>query len=110
MSDGGENLVRAIRDGDKSTVLRLLQAGVDANTRDGKSHDQAPALYVAVCLKLQNVVFLLLHHGADVNLSTSWGNTPLHAAADHGHDEILTMLLKHVAFSYVPLILYVIFI
>ena len=46
---------------------------------------------------LSNVARLLLEHGADVNLRKDDLSTLLHVAAKNGRDEVVHMLLEHVA-------------
>jgi ankyrin repeat protein len=40
-------------------------------------------------------VLLLLKHGANVNAVSSYGTSPLHCAANGGHDNIVSELLQH---------------
>ena len=42
-----------------------------------------------------NIAALLIKHNADINLSDSSGNTPLHHAAAYGWLECVTLLLKY---------------
>jgi ankyrin repeat protein len=43
-----------------------------------------------------DIVQLLLDHGADANREDSHGSTPLHLASQEGHDHIVRLLLNHV--------------
>ncbi|XP_045676059.1 nuclear factor NF-kappa-B p105 subunit isoform X3 [Phyllostomus hastatus] len=52
-------------------------------------------LHLAVITKQEAVVEDLLRAGADLSLLDRLGNSVLHLAAKEGHDQILSILLKH---------------
>jgi hypothetical protein len=95
-----DELWKAARSGDTTTVKRLLDAGLDANTpfRYG-----ATALSYACDRGHLEVVKVLLAHGADVNVKdTFYGATPLDWATNPAsggvtmrHVEIVRLLLRH---------------
>ncbi|KAI9739863.1 MAG: Ankyrin repeat domain-containing protein 60 [Claussenomyces sp. TS43310] len=72
--------------GDKSIVEALLNGGAKVNTSDNYL---GSALYAAAYRGNTDLLSLLLHHRANVNIC----GTPLHAAADQGHEEVIQMLL-----------------
>jgi len=74
--------------------VRLLldhRAALDA--RDDESG--ATPLYVAAAMGRSDVVKLLVEKGADVNLATRAGATPLHAALSNEFDEVAALLRAH---------------
>src|SRR4030095_9082966 len=88
----------AARKGDAATVAKLLDAGVDVNT---KFRYGATALSYACDHGQLDVVKLLLDRGADVNVKdTFYGATPLTWASSPAmkrkpeHAEIVGLLLK----------------
>ena len=52
-------------------------------------------LHIALSHIHDQVVTLLLQHGAEVNKANSNGDTPLHRAAIHGRVSVLKLLLQH---------------
>jgi ankyrin repeat protein len=91
--------------GDLEMVQVLLNYKVDVNT--GSDGGWAPLHYASagaritftlfhnVVQSLPDTVWLLLEHGADVNIRTLGNSTPLHKAAENGKVEIVRMLLEH---------------
>jgi hypothetical protein len=72
-------------------ITALLEAGADANSR----HDGFTALFWASYRGNQNAVKLLLARpGLKIDATSPDGHTALMAAAEHGHAEIVEMLLK----------------
>jgi len=97
--DKAEALWEAARKGDATTVKRLLDEGVDVNT---KYRYGATALSYACDRGNLEVVKVLLEHGADVNVEdTFYHATPLNWAASPAmgrkpeHAEIVGLLLDH---------------
>jgi cytohesin len=118
---GTSKLHRAAKKGEHDTVTQLLSNSFDVNQRD---RDGATALHFAAHHGHSNVAALLLSKGADVNTKDSGGVPPLsvailggdaklvklfldagadpsvsdyagfHAAASHGHLEIVRLLLE----------------
>jgi Ankyrin repeats (3 copies) len=97
--DKAEALWEAARKGDATTVEKLLDQGVDVNT---KYRYGATALSYACDRGNLEVVKVLLAHGADVNVEdTFYHATPLTWAASPAmgrkpqHAEIVRLLLDH---------------
>jgi hypothetical protein len=98
-SDKGEALSEAARKGDAAAVKKLLDEGVDVNT---KYRYDVTALFFACDRGHLEVVKVLLDHGADVNLTDSfYHGTALGRAVfppmgrKPEHTEIVALLLKH---------------
>ena len=73
-----EQLQDAAQKGDAAAVKRLLDSGVDVNT---KFRYNATALFFACDAGNIDVVKVLLDHGADMNIKdTFYGFTPLMAS------------------------------
>lgn len=58
------------------------------------SRKDGTPLFWSCCLGYKDLAEVLLLNGADVNKSTSWGATPLHACADNNRVDIMTLLLQ----------------
>jgi hypothetical protein len=98
-SDKADALWEAARKGDVPTVKKLLDEGVDVDT---KFRYGATALSYACDRGNLDVVKILLERGADVNVKdTFYGATPLTWAASPAmartphHPEIVKLLLEH---------------
>ena len=98
-ADKAEALGEAARKGDVTAVKKLLDEGVDVNT---KYRYNRTALSFACDRGHVEVVKVLLDRGADVNIKdTFYGATPLTWAAGPAmertpqHAEIVALLLKH---------------
>ena len=94
-----DQLAEAARKGDAAVVKKLLDEGVDVNT---KFRYNATALSYACDRGHLDVVKLLLDRGADVNVKDSfYGATPLTWAVSPAmgrkpqHPEIVRLLLQH---------------
>lgn len=60
-------------------------------------------LYTQLPMKATWKLFLeLLKHGADVEIASKNGFTPIHTGAKEGHTEVTRELLNHGAGAYVP--------
>jgi ankyrin repeat protein len=85
-------LARAVMSGNLLHVEELLKSGADPNAGKGEPravlHD---SIYKGMSVAMLE---LLLQGGADVDLRTSDGWTPLHAAAAAGNMEIVKRLLR----------------
>ena len=97
--DKAEALAEAARKGDAASVKKLLDEGVDVNT---KYRYERTALSFACDRGNVEVVRLLLERGADVNVKdTFYGATPLTWASGPAmgrkpqHAEIVGLLLEH---------------
>ena len=94
----------AIRRTNLAAVKILLSAGVNPNnpipavgpSTQAFSGTNAPGLlHFAVAMEQEEIVRLLLEHGADINSYDYDSLSPLHVAAWRGHTGILKLLLKH---------------
>ena len=86
------SIVRAAQAGSVREVEMLLHQGSDVNTlhvQSGRS-----ALAVASHCGNEDVVGLLLQHGAHVNIHDASSMTPLHLAASRGHRKVVELLLQ----------------
>ena len=77
----------------REDVVELLLHAPDIDI-DARKHSGSTSLYLAVQKNFPGIVEQLLKRGADVNLATNDGSTPLCAAADRGHVEIVRTLLR----------------
>ena len=90
--DQVESLMSAAYYGKVKDVKRLLDRGVDINSR---YRDGETALIFAALKGHLNVVKLLLERGAKVNAKDIRGNTALSYAKGNGHTQVSELLLKH---------------
>ncbi|KAJ8319456.1 hypothetical protein KUTeg_004547 [Tegillarca granosa] len=86
-----KRLRNAANQNDFTTVMTLLDDGVDANCSDDKKRT---ALHFAASQGYEIIVKLLLDKGADPNQKDILGNTPLHLAACTGQVPVVTFLLR----------------
>lgn len=77
---------------DIARLRRLICSGVSINRAD--SHRRT-LLHLASAQGSEDIVALLLDHGANPNLKDSLGNTPLHLAVCASKIAVVTLLLKH---------------
>jgi ankyrin repeat protein len=80
----------ACESGDTTEISRLLGAEIDL---DGLDRDGCTGLYTATEGLRYEAVRLLLEKGANVNVKTTHGRVPLHAACCHGDLRIVKLLL-----------------
>jgi len=86
-TNGNAQLVKAFLSGELGR-----KADVAASNRRGRT-----ALHLAAEANMEDVVRLLLEHGAPVSAVSDGGWTALHNAAQRGHDDIVGLLLSHKA-------------
>jgi ankyrin repeat protein len=98
-SDKAEALSDAVRKGDAAAVKKLLDEGVDVNTK--YRYNRTPISFAADRGHVE-VVKILLERGADVNVKdTFYGATPLNWAVSPAmerkpqHTEVVRLLLAH---------------
>jgi ankyrin repeat protein len=97
-SRGGTPLMYATASGSEAMMRRLLDAKADVNA---KNAFDATALHF--CMNSAPRVKLLVDHGADVNVVSKLGHTPIELAASHaGGLEIVKLLLAKGAKFPVP--------
>jgi hypothetical protein len=87
----GDQLMEAAYLGHVKTLNFLLDHGVDVNFQDEQYG--ASALHAAAQGGREEIVKILLKRGADVNLKSKEGNTPLMAAAFNHHESVVKTLL-----------------
>jgi len=87
---GIPRFIQLVIEKDTATVERLLDGGVDVNTKD---LDGRNTLWWAVYWRQIDLVHNLLERGADPNVWGRWSRTPLHCAAPNGDIEIVQGLL-----------------
>eukprot|EP00962_Isochrysis_galbana_P057892 scaffold30469_cov67-Isochrysis_galbana.AAC.1 len=91
-----EELVEAVRAGERERVERLLRSGADADSADAAG---TPALHAACATNRRALIGVLLEAGADVQRRSGdgWRETPLHAALGSGAvgADGVAMLLAH---------------
>ncbi len=87
--------VNSVYGPDAEMVEFLLQHGADVNIVEPDK--QFTALLYAANMQLTDIVRILLHAGAEVNVQEAWGNTPLGRALGRANPdvEIVKMLLEH---------------
>ncbi|KAL8130423.1 hypothetical protein V2J09_019578 [Rumex salicifolius] len=85
-------LIYAVHEGDLEEVEELLVSGAQVNYKD---IDDRTAMHVAACQGYQEVVELLIHHGADIDAIDKWGSTPLADAIHYKNHCVITLLEKH---------------
>ena len=89
---GSTPLSLAAHCGHEDVVELLLHApDIDINAR---KHSGPTSLYLAAQKNIPGIVEQLLKRGADVNLATNDGSTPLCCAVDRGHVEVVRLLLR----------------
>lgn len=88
-----QQMIPAVMDGDIAKVEALLNDTdhVDVNWRAGG--DSTSALMTAADFDQAKVAVLLLQRGADPNLTTAEGWSPLLSAAYYGHADMVRLLL-----------------
>ncbi|GFO38431.1 ankyrin repeat domain-containing protein 54-like protein [Plakobranchus ocellatus] len=85
-----KKLLMAVRNNDVSTVIRLLEDGINPNVSDSK---RRTALHIAASQGLDHIVSSLTAKGADPNRVDILGNSPLHLAACCGDTRIVRILI-----------------
>jgi uncharacterized protein len=89
-ASGEDNLIVAVKRGDRQAVRALLQGGSRANAREV---DGTTALHWAVRADDLEMVRLLLDAGANVNAANRYGVTALSVGATNGSVAVLDRLL-----------------
>eukprot|EP01036_Dinobryon_divergens_P031629 gene31629-41062_t len=89
----GLALYDASKGGNLSKVIAALDAGADVNWKNDDQND-CTSLFVAAKNNHSEVVIHLLEKGGNPNLSSTNGNSPLHAATYEGHRSVMVPLLE----------------
>ncbi len=87
-------LISAVERGDLSVVKLLIERGAEVNGTCGCETAEAP-LWTACLLNREDHVHVLLEAGADPNIKSAAGNTPLHVASMRGYEAIARSLVDH---------------
>jgi ankyrin repeat protein len=90
-TDADVRLIDAVKSGDAAAVSRLLQQGVDINTRQG---DGATALHWAAYRNNLDAADVLIRAGAAVDATNDLGVTPLWVAATLDNTAMIARLLQ----------------
>lgn len=90
--DHNHLLIEAVREGDINRVQQLLEEGADVNFQEEEG-GWSP-LHNAVKMRREDIVRLLLGHGADPCLRKRNGATPFIVAGIVGHVELLQLFLS----------------
>jgi hypothetical protein len=88
----GDQLMEAAYLGHVKTLNFLLDHGVDVNFQDEQYG--ASALHAAAQGGREEIIKILLERGAEVNLKSKEGNTPLMAAAFNHNEGVVKILLE----------------
>eukprot|EP00727_Mastigamoeba_balamuthi_P004813 m51a1_g1433 hypothetical protein (613) ;mRNA; f:88850-91557 len=82
-AQGEAPLFVAVRKNDAKSTRLLLKSHAQPNAIDGKM--SAPAIVAAIQHRNEEIVKILLEHGATTFYTDPTGRTPLHAAIEAGH-------------------------
>ena len=88
-------LYRAVWDGQTEIAQRLIRCGADVDERYGLTQDTA--LRAAVVRGNSSMIALLLANGADPDLGTHHGTSPIHMAAWKGYTHQASLLISGAA-------------
>ena len=88
-----EFFVDAAAMGDLATVKAFVKNGISVDAQEPR--EMKTALYGAAVQGQTEVIAYLIAHGANVNLLTSSGDSPLEAATSEHHDEAARYLASH---------------
>ena len=91
--DNPEDLWTAASAGDLQTIKRYIKEGGDLNALD--KIFQLSAMSWSALHGQTEVVQLLIENGADVNIKSGDGSTPLHSAAFFGRADVAKLLLEN---------------
>ena len=89
---GWPPIITAAYKGQKDVVLFLLGQGVDANAT---ASDEQTALHIVAVYDRIEIAKILIENGANINLKTKKGITPLHAATSGtGSGDVARLLIE----------------
>lgn len=97
--DGKGPLFGSVRVGEEKITQLLLKGGADVEAHFSVEHNGIPvggctALYIASSLGQLAFCRLLLSGGAELDAANDLGYTPLMAAIEGGHDDVIDFFLK----------------
>lgn len=99
-----KTIIEAIKDNNFYVVESILKTGLDVNF--GNSHkdttdgQEINPLIIACHLGFTKIVELLVDSGANIDVVTPWGTTPIMFAAEEKHIDCVKILLSHNANLY----------
>lgn len=95
LNDGWSPLHLAAHFGHIDIVRLLLEQGADVHVKSGNNMSNTPLHAAAANMKnRQEMIGLLLSHGADINEQQSGGWTILHQAAQHNDPEMISYFIE----------------
>jgi uncharacterized protein len=101
LSEGWSPLHLAAHFGHIEIVRLLLEQGADVQVKSGNNMANTPLHAAAANMKnRQEMISLLLSHGADINEKQSGGWTILHQAAQHNDPEMIAYFVEKGADPY----------
>ncbi|GHI00562.1 hypothetical protein AM1BK_41040 [Neobacillus kokaensis] len=86
-----EQFFRAAKKGDIKEIIKLLEQGVDINSKD---HQGRTALMIATYENDINTAKVLVENGADVNIQDNMKNNPYLYAGAEGYLDILKLTIE----------------
>lgn len=86
-----ETLIKAVQAADIALIQKHLRAKLDINTKDSSGNS---LLHLAVAMKHNKVIVLLLKKDANINILNELGLTPLHLAVTNNSQDSVALLLK----------------
>ncbi|GFP94887.1 potassium channel skor [Phtheirospermum japonicum] len=89
IDNAGSYLCTIVARGDSDLLRRVLQNGIDSNSRD---YDRRTPLHIAASQGLYLMAKLLLEAGASVFLKDRWGNTPMDEGRMCGNKNMIRLL------------------
>lgn len=98
-------LIGAIMNNQPKAILFLLEKGANVNATNGKNAerlDNVTPLQLAAREGNEEIVKILINHGADINAKNIDGISPLQAAAYRGRENIVELLISDQRIQYNP--------
>jgi hypothetical protein len=95
-----ESLIEAVKQNDELAVKLLLKAGINPNvfsmgdSKEFEKYKVFPVLGIAANNDSYKIFDLLLKYGADINLMSELGNTPLSMSGNSGNAKMFGYILK----------------
>ena len=86
------NIIRAIKDGNLSRVIELLESGFNPNLTHGPYNYSL--LYTSLLYSQFNIFYELIDRGANINQPNDLGQTPVSSCVSRGYIEPLNKLLE----------------
>ncbi|KAH8906659.1 hypothetical protein BR93DRAFT_627398 [Coniochaeta sp. PMI_546] len=88
-----ERLIEAADENDKSTILKLIGRGANVRATDKW---RWTALHMACYSGFEDIARLLIAHGAELDVRTVDGETPLKLAERNGHAKVVQLIEEEV--------------